>query len=180
MPITSGNLAGESSCGLSTRCKSHRMNLYQGPGWISGQSTLLQVLISIQSLVMGVEEPALNEPGWSSLGGKPESIAYTKNCRRQTVAVAMLNQLKEPDSIWKDIIEGHFRLKARSLFVQLDRWLNEDDRRGNQRDGAALMHRHQAARLDGQDSSQSKFANDGEYCPVLFVILIRLHLFFSA
>lgn len=35
---------------------------WAGPGWIAGHSTLLQVLISIQSLIL-CEEPYLNEPG---------------------------------------------------------------------------------------------------------------------
>jgi len=38
------------------------LGTWQGPGWIAGQSTLLQVLISIQSLIF-CEEPYLNEPG---------------------------------------------------------------------------------------------------------------------
>lgn len=103
------------------------LGTWTGPGWVSGQSTLLQVLLSIQSLVMGVEEPALNEPGWSSMAGQPFSTAYSKNCRRQTVAVAMLDHLKSPEALWKDVIEGHFRLKGQALFTLLDTWLGEDD-----------------------------------------------------
>jgi len=38
------------------------LGTWSGPGWISDQSTLLQVLISIQSLIF-CEEPYLNEPG---------------------------------------------------------------------------------------------------------------------
>jgi hypothetical protein len=41
------------------------LGTWTGPGWISGQSTLLQVLISIQSLIL-CEEPYLNEPGESA------------------------------------------------------------------------------------------------------------------
>jgi hypothetical protein len=41
------------------------LGTWSGPGWISGQSTLLQVLISIQSLIL-CEEPYLNEPGESA------------------------------------------------------------------------------------------------------------------
>ncbi|KAK4687368.1 hypothetical protein P7C73_g2746, partial [Tremellales sp. Uapishka_1] len=38
------------------------LGTWSGPGWIGGQSTLLQVLISLQSLIL-CEEPYLNEPG---------------------------------------------------------------------------------------------------------------------
>lgn len=105
------------------------LGTWSGPGWVSGQSTLLQVLLSIQSLVMGVEEPALNEPGWSSQAGSSFSKAYSKNCRRQTVTFAMYQHLKYPDPLWKDIISGHFRLKKAAIFELLDKWLDEDDGR---------------------------------------------------
>lgn len=39
------------------------LGTWSGPGWVAGQSTLLQVLISIQSLILN-NEPYLNEPGW--------------------------------------------------------------------------------------------------------------------
>lgn len=109
-----------------------------------------------------MEEPALNEPGWSTYAGKPRSIAYTKNCRRQTIAVAMLNHLKDPDAVWKDVIEGHFRLKANSIGRQLDKWLKEDDGKPNSGDGTSYMHDHHSKQADGAGASQSKVAKDGE------------------
>lgn len=39
------------------------LGTWAGPGWEPGKSTLLQVLISIQSLIM-VPEPMFNEPGY--------------------------------------------------------------------------------------------------------------------
>lgn len=134
------------------------LGTWAGPAWISGQSTLLQVLISIQSLVMGVEEPALNEPGWSSFAGNPSSIAYTKNCRRQTIAVAMLGHLKDPSPIWKGIIEGHFRLKTAYLCKQLDKWLQEDDQNETRGDGSSLI-RHCDEEVEG---ARAKLENNGE------------------
>lgn len=41
-----------------------------------GKSTLLQVLISIQSMIL-CEEPFLNEPGWASQANTPQSRACT-------------------------------------------------------------------------------------------------------
>jgi hypothetical protein len=136
------------------------LGTWQGPGWQDGKSTLLQVLISIQSLVMGVEEPALNEPGWSSYAGKAQSIAYSKNCRRQTVAVAMLKHLSDPDTIWKDVIEGHFKLKARSICKQVDKWIKEDDGNATVRDGTELMHRSRVENEAG--TSKTTFGSNGE------------------
>jgi hypothetical protein len=110
-----------------------------------------------------VEEPALNEPGWSTWAGKSNSIAYTKNCRRQTIAVAMLGHLNNSDVIWKDVIEGHFRLKAKSISRQLDKWLKEDDGKKSHGDGVHCVNDNINKQTDGAGASQSKVAKDGEY-----------------
>ncbi|QRV91387.1 ubiquitin-conjugating enzyme [Ceratobasidium sp. AG-Ba] len=104
------------------------LGTWSGPGWISGKSTLLQGLISIQSMIL-CDEPYLNEPGWSSGGGTPASKAYSANVRRMVVNTAMLGNLKAPPEPFADVIQTHFRLKARSLFKQLDEWLQLDDGR---------------------------------------------------
>ena len=50
------------------------LGTWQGPGWVPGKSTLLQVLISIQSMIL-CDEPYLNEPGWATEAGTPSSKA---------------------------------------------------------------------------------------------------------
>lgn len=55
------------------------LGTWSGPGWIPGTSTLLQVLISIQSLILGEPEPCVNEPGWECYLGKPKSKEYSLN-----------------------------------------------------------------------------------------------------
>ena len=39
----------------------------------------------------------------------------------------MLDNLKNPPEPFADVIRTHFRLKSRSLIVQLDDWLEQDD-----------------------------------------------------
>ncbi|KAI0711061.1 ubiquitin conjugating enzyme family protein [Cerioporus squamosus] len=111
------------------------LGTWSGPGWIAGKSTLLQVLISIQSMIL-CEEPYLNEPGWANSGGTPKSIAYSANVRRMVVRTAMLGNLKAPPEPWADVIRTHFRLKAKSVMAQLDKWLAEDDGAPTISDGA--------------------------------------------
>jgi hypothetical protein len=48
----------------------------------------------------------------------------------------MLANLKNPPEPFGDIIRTHFRLKARSIKVQLDDWLSKDDGKSTQSDGA--------------------------------------------
>ncbi|KAI0355391.1 ubiquitin conjugating enzyme family protein [Trametes cingulata] len=111
------------------------LGTWSGPGWIPGKSTLLQVLISIQSMIL-CDEPYLNEPGWAHSGGTPKSHAYSANIRRMVVRTAMLGNLKAPPEPWGDVIRTHFRLKAKSIMAQLDKWLAEDDGNATVGDGA--------------------------------------------
>ncbi|GFZ49786.1 hypothetical protein JCM24511_07189 [Saitozyma sp. JCM 24511] len=104
------------------------LGTWSGPGWISGQSTLLQVLISIQSLIL-CEEPYLNEPGWSKDVGTPQSKAYSANVRRMVLIDAMGNNIKNPPHPFESEIRTHFRLKAKSIRKQLEAWKKLDDGR---------------------------------------------------
>ncbi|TFK55677.1 hypothetical protein OE88DRAFT_1652098 [Heliocybe sulcata] len=112
------------------------LGTWSGPGWVSGKSTLLQVLISIQSMIL-CEEPYLNEPGWASSAGTAASQAYSANVRRMVVKTAMLGNLKTPPEPFADIIRTHFRLKANPISQQLDEWLAQDDGRAIAADGAS-------------------------------------------
>jgi len=112
------------------------LGTWAGPGWVAGKSTLLQVLISIQSMIL-CEEPYLNEPGWASSSGTPQSMAYSANIRRMVIKTAMLGNLKNPPEPFGDIIRTHFRLKARSVSAQLDQWLSQDDGLQTVNDGAS-------------------------------------------
>ncbi len=48
------------------------LGTWSGPGWDAQNSTLLQVLVSLQSLVM-VPDPYYNEPGYSYMTNKTAS-----------------------------------------------------------------------------------------------------------
>ncbi|EJT97519.1 hypothetical protein DACRYDRAFT_84483 [Dacryopinax primogenitus] len=102
------------------------LGTWQGPGWNPGKSTLLQVLISIQSMIL-CDEPYLNEPGWEAQRGTAASGRYSANVRRMVVHTAMMGNLKNPPEPFGDVIRTHFRLKARSLRTQLNKWLAMDD-----------------------------------------------------
>ncbi|KAJ3556879.1 hypothetical protein NM688_g1784 [Phlebia brevispora] len=80
------------------------LGTWQGPGWISGKSTLLQVLISIQSMIL-CDEPYLNEPGWATMGGSPQSKAYSANVRRMVVRTAVSASSSKAE-ILADLYDG--------------------------------------------------------------------------
>ena len=102
------------------------LGTWQGPGWIPKESTLLQVLMSIQSLIL-VKDPYFNEPGFektrTTAEGRRHAEAYSKNIRSYTLQWAMLEQLqKANESPFKDIITKHFQMKYDSIKEQLDAW----------------------------------------------------------
>ncbi|KAJ3980005.1 ubiquitin-conjugating enzyme/RWD-like protein [Lentinula detonsa] len=124
------------------------LGTWSGPGWVPFKLTLLQVLISIQSMIL-CEEPYLNEPGWASSAGTPQSKAYSANCRRTVVRIAV-SETNTSGMLThnQEVIRTHFRLKARSIQEQMDGWLNEDDDRALVPDGAEYSG-------PGRDSSPS-------------------------
>lgn len=101
---------------------------------------MLQVLLSISSLILGTADPIGNEPGYEKHVGTQTSKAYNYNLRRMTTKVAILQALKDPEHpctwqktvlyrliltlrylfVVKEIIQTHFRLKAREILKQLD------------------------------------------------------------
>ncbi|KAL7570679.1 hypothetical protein ACA910_014950 [Epithemia clementina (nom. ined.)] len=68
------------------------LGTWSGPGWVPDQSTLLQVLVSIQGLIL-VPDPYFNEPGFeaqrNSKLGEQESRRYSLNIRRYTLQYAI-------------------------------------------------------------------------------------------
>lgn len=75
--------------------------------WNPQTSSLLQVIISIQSLIL-VSEPYFNEPGLERSRGAPSgdkrSRDYNANIRQATVNLAMLEQIKNPSPCFKEVM----------------------------------------------------------------------------
>lgn len=54
----------------------------------------------------------------------------------------MLGNLHDCPEPFEDVIRTHFRLKARSISAQLDKWLEEDDGGGTAADGAMVASKN--------------------------------------
>jgi ubiquitin-protein ligase len=91
-------------------------------------STLLQVTLSIQSLIL-VEEPYWNEPGWeksmNSTSGQKKCKDYTDRVRLDSIKWAICNTIKNPPAEYKDFIINHFLLKKKELCEVTEKWVNE-------------------------------------------------------
>jgi len=100
-----------------------------GESWTKS-STLLQVLVSIQSLIL-VEMPYFNEPGFERTMGTREgdinNQAYNAYLRLATIKFAMSDHLRNPNSAFKDVIVQHFKLKKGAIKELCKQYLTEAD-----------------------------------------------------
>jgi hypothetical protein len=93
------------------------LNTWSGPKWNSNHSSLLQVLVSIQGLILGVEHPYYLEPGYGGWEGHKNSSVppHVKRdedrMRVGTVKFALLETIKGgPRHLqpFRDVIDAHF------------------------------------------------------------------------
>jgi len=96
--------------------------------WNPETSSLLQVIVSIQSLIL-VNDPYFNEPGYerwrNTPAGQQASREYDANIRHQMVRWAMIEMLKHPPHAFADIVKRHFWLKRDEICEQVEGWIEE-------------------------------------------------------
>ena len=111
------------------------LGTWHGEGWTvptAGQplsgSTILQVLVSIQSIIM-VSKPYFNEPGYADEEGTPageeRSREYNENIRLAAMRFAMRDTLKRPPRGFEDVVRRHFVLNRPLIERQCAAWLHE-------------------------------------------------------
>lgn len=110
--------------------------------WNAQTSSFLQVLVSIQSLIL-VSEPYFNEPGFersrNTPSGNHSSREYNSNIYQACVKWAMLEQLRNPSPCFKDVIFTHFWLKRNEICQQIENWIAELSRpQISERSGRAI------------------------------------------
>ena len=96
--------------------------------WSDKTSTLLQVLVSIQALIM-VPDPFFNEPGLEQLRGTAEgdrkNLEYNLDIRAHTVVWAMCDMIEHPPAMFAEAVRAHFRLKTDDIMMQCGVWVAE-------------------------------------------------------
>ncbi|XP_047034012.1 baculoviral IAP repeat-containing protein 6 isoform X2 [Helicoverpa zea] len=96
--------------------------------WNAHTSSFLQVLVSIQSLIL-VPEPYFNEPGYErSRGtrvGSSASLEYNSNIYQACVRWAMLDHLRNPEPCFKEVIQTHFWIKRNEIMQTVANWITE-------------------------------------------------------
>ncbi|CAG2055043.1 unnamed protein product [Timema podura] len=110
--------------------------------WNAQTSSFLQVLVSIQSLIL-VPEPYFNEPGYERSRGTPSgnqsSREYNSNICQASVKWAMLEQIRNPCPCFKEVIQTHFWIKRQEIVTQIEGWIADmEGQCGDRRTGRAI------------------------------------------
>jgi len=101
-----------------------------GETWMPNASTLLQLAVSIQSLIF-VAQPYFNEPSYESeMGtshGDQASKQYNTVIRAGTLAHAMIDQLKNPPVGFEEVVRSHFALRRQAILQEVAGWESDKD-----------------------------------------------------
>ena len=96
-----------------------------GESWSPQTSSLLQVLVSIQSLIF-VDNPYFNEPGYEKYMNRPEFIKKSKEYNEEkqynTINLGMIQMIKNPINGFEEIIKNHFNLKKDEILNKTQIW----------------------------------------------------------
>lgn len=105
----------------------------QSESWNAQTSTLLQLAVSLQSLIF-VPEPYFNEPGYErqigTEGGRASSDNYNRNIEQQAVRWAMIDMLKNPPKGFEEVVKKHFTLRKSAILQECRKWLSKPQREG--------------------------------------------------
>ncbi|KAL8512107.1 hypothetical protein ACS0TY_018530 [Phlomoides rotata] len=94
--------------------------------WIPGVSTMLQVLVSIQGLILNVK-PYFNEPGYArsngSKSGEEKSLKYNESTFMLSLQTMVYN-MRRPPKCFEEFVVGYFRKHAQEILVSCKAYLD--------------------------------------------------------
>lgn len=98
--------------------------------WDPGNSSLAQVLASVQTQILGVPDPYFSEGfghegARGTVGGEAGSTRYNNKLRLHTLRCAMIAPLKHPPLGFEEVTKRHFALCRKRILVQARRWTCE-------------------------------------------------------
>lgn len=113
--------------------------------WNNKTSNLLQILLSVQSIVMS-DGVYYNEPGYSTDRTSPSSKAFNKGysdiVKYANIKYAMNEQIKKLPKGFEDIIRMHFILKKEDILKTCYKWLDEAKNDQMPADYGGLVNSH--------------------------------------
>jgi ubiquitin-protein ligase len=99
--------------------------------WNPAKSSIFQILISIQSLVM-TEDVYYNEPGLESMksteNGRLNNEGYSNVVKLANIRHAMIDMIRTPPYGFQDAVRKHFSLKKAEILQNCQKWISEKHR----------------------------------------------------
>jgi ubiquitin-protein ligase len=93
--------------------------------WNPESSTLLQVMLSIQSLVMD-NNIIHKEPGFDKYPSNcPENLTYQYEVKYGNIKYAMIKNIKKPPLGFDEVVRNHFKCKKEEILNTVYNWTKE-------------------------------------------------------
>ncbi|KAI4320742.1 hypothetical protein MLD38_034187 [Melastoma candidum] len=128
--------------------------------WMPGTSTMLQVLVSIQGLILN-EKPYFNEPGFSrqmgTVNGEKTSLKYNEDIFILSLRT-MLFTMRKPPEHFKDFVVGHFSKRAPDIIGACRAYI------GGALVGSLVPGAGNGPKADDGDQSSPQFRNTVSSC----------------
>ncbi|KAL7249571.1 hypothetical protein ACSBR1_011710 [Camellia fascicularis] len=126
----------------------------QNEKWIPGVSTMLQVLVSIQGIILNAK-PYFNEPGFARMSGSANGEKNSQQYNENTFILSlktMVYTMRRPPKHFEDFVVGHFFKRAQDILVACKAYM----------DGAQVgcLVKGGVQDLDAGDKSCSQYFKD--------------------
>lgn len=111
------------------------LGTWSGPGWDPKESSIYQVLVSIQSLIL-VDKPYKNEPAYYNSNDVKQIELYSQNVYHSNVKVAICEMFKKKTH-FNDIIKTHLQHKHNEILNKIKYSISnfKEEQVTSQRDG---------------------------------------------
>ncbi|XP_074355721.1 putative ubiquitin-conjugating enzyme E2 38 [Apium graveolens] len=134
------------------------LNTWTGRGnenWLPNKSTVLQVLVSIQAVVLN-EKPFFNEPGYAHTYTGRNGARKSTKYNEQTFILSlktMLYTIRTPPQHFEDFVHGHFRTRGRAILLACGAYMEgasvgytvKDESRGSRKAGRRKLEDYKRA-----------------------------------
>ncbi|XP_062103036.1 putative ubiquitin-conjugating enzyme E2 38 [Humulus lupulus] len=122
--------------------------------WEPGRSTMLQVLVSIQALILNAQ-PYFNEPGFEITSATPEGDRASQRYNETALILSfktMLYTMRNPPMHFKDLVVHHFQNRAQAILVACEAYS-----KGQALAGSEIINKNQSTETT---SGSSKFKTE--------------------
>ena len=135
------------------------LGTWSGPGWDPEVSTLLQLLVSVQGLIL-IEHPYCNEPGQHRDGGSPQSVEYNKTVHAG-VLDNMVRMSKDPPMGLAPLVQEFLQREGVALLDRARCYPNEKINESN----IAAMNKALLGNAEDAASARKVSAAEGALLP---------------